>query len=342
MSAITLTHTPADGTLADGTSRGDTAGAVLKANRFRFSRNLGLWYLPHSRDKSANTRLIETTAAALREAGHSVETTIDNDATRSFAEAEAERAERAEKRADRFAGYADNASTRSDARSNAGHQMLDAIPMGQPILVGHHSEKRDRSYRNRAFDNLEASFREADKAEYWTGRADAAASYQQRRENIGTTLRRIQKLEADERFWANTLTTGHNSSGWTTSTPERVEEINRRLAAVREELEHWRAHIAAAEQTGVKIWSKADFQKGDFARIGNHWNEIIQVNAKTLTVPYLNNWSRVVLRRDDPTFLWTWTRPYNEVSGKLTAREMVDLTHAEALKTLADAETGEA
>lgn len=73
MSAITLTHTPADGTLADGTSRGDTAGTVLKANRFRFSRNLGMWYLPHSRDKSANTALIERTAAALREAGHSVE-----------------------------------------------------------------------------------------------------------------------------------------------------------------------------------------------------------------------------------------------------------------------------
>jgi Domain of unknown function (DUF3560) len=168
MSAITLTHTPADGTLADGTSRGDTAGAVLKANRFRYSRNLGQWYLPHSRDKSANTWLIENTATALREAGHSVEITIDNDATRSFAEAEAERTERAEERAERFAGYADNASTRSDARSRSGHQALDAIPMGQPILVGHHSEKRDRAYRDRAFGNLDKSFREADKATYWS------------------------------------------------------------------------------------------------------------------------------------------------------------------------------
>lgn len=336
MSAITLTHTPAEGTLADGTSRGDTAGAVLKANRFRYSRNLGLWYLPHSRDKSANTWLIETTTAALREAGHSVETIIDNDATRSFAEAETERTERAEDRAERFAGYADNASARSDARSRAGHQMLDAIPTGQPVLVGHHSEKRDRAYRNRAFDNLEASFREADKAEYWTGRSNAASTYQQRRENVGTTLRRIQKLEADERFWANTLATGHNSSGWTTDTPEKVAEINRRLAAVREQLEHWRAHIAAAEQTGVKIWSKADFQKGDFARIGNHWNEIIRVNAKTLTIPYVNNWSREVLRRDDPTFLWAWTRPYDEVTRRLTRKEMTDLVHEAALKELTE------
>lgn len=338
MSAITLTHTPAEGTLADGTSRGDSAGAVLKAHRFRYSRNLGLWYLPHSRDKSANTALIEATAAALREAGYSVETTIDNDATRPFAEAEAERTERAEERAERFAGYADNADARSDARSRAGHQALDAIPMGQPILVGHHSERRDRAYRNRAFDNLEASFREADKAEYWTGRSDAAASYQQRRESTGTTLRRIEKLEAEERFWANTLATGHNSAGWTADTPEKVAEINRRLAAVREQLEHWRAQIAEKEQAGVKIWSREDFQKGDFARIGNHWNEIIRVNAKTLTVPYVNNWSRVVLRRDDPTFLWAWTRPYNEVTGRLTRKEMTDLAHQAALTQLAESD----
>lgn len=333
MSAITLTHTPAEGTLADGTNRGDTAGAVLKANRFRYSRNIGAWYLPHSRDKSANSWLIERVAAALREAGHSVEVTIDNDAVRSFAEAEAERTERAEERAERFAGYADNAAARSDARSRAGHQMLDAIPMGQPILVGHHSERRDRAYRNRAIDNLEASFREADKAEYWTGRADAAVSYRDRRENIGTTLRRIKQLEADERFWANTLETGHNSSGWTTSTPEQVEEINRRLTQVREKLEHWRAHIAAAEQTGVKIWSKADFQKGDFARIRGTWFEITRVNAKTLTVPHLRH-PAAITRRDDPNFIGTWTRPYDEVSGKMTAKEMTDAVHKLAMSEL--------
>ncbi|GAA2046579.1 hypothetical protein GCM10009839_58810 [Catenulispora yoronensis] len=337
MSAITLSHSPADGTLADGTSRGDSAGPVLKAHRFRYSRTLGMWYLPHSRDKSANTPLIERTAAALREAGHDVETTIDNDAVRSFAEGEAERTERAEERADRFAERADNAAARSDARAKTGHGMLEAIPTGQPILVGHHSERRDRAYRNRAFDNLEASFREADKAEYWTGRADAAASYRERRENIGTTLRRVKQLEADERFWENTLKTGHNSSGWTTDTPEQVEEINRRLAQVREKLEHWRAHIAAAEQTGVKIWSKADFQKGDFARIGGTWCEVMRVNAKTLTVPYLRH-PAAITRRDAPNFLWTWTRPYDEISGKMTAKQMVDAAHNVAAKELAESQ----
>ena len=335
MSAITLSHSPAEGTLADGTSRGDSAGPVLKAHRFRYSRTLGTWYLPRSRDKRANAALLERAAAALRAAGHSVEIVIDNTATRSYAEAEAERTERAEERAERFAGYADTAAARSEARSQAGHRMFDAIPMGQPILVGHHSEKRDRAYRNRAFDKLEAGFREADKATHWSNRAEAVTAHQQRRNNTGAVLRRIEKLEADERYWMRTLETGTNSSGWRTDTPERVEEINFRLAQVREELEAKRAQIAAKEQAGVKIWSRDDFQKGDFARIGTHWNEVIRVNAKTLTVPYVNNWSRVVLRHDDPTFLWPWTRPYNEVSGKMTAKEMADKMHEAALRELA-------
>ncbi len=336
MPAITLTHTPAEGTLADGTSRGDSAGPVLKAYRFKFSRTLGQWYLPHSRDKRADTALIERTAAALRAVGCDVETTIDNAATRSYAEAEAERTERAEERAERFAGYADNAAARSEARSTAGHRMFDAIPMGQPILRGHHSEKRDRAYRDRAFNNIEAGFREADKATHWSNRADAVTAHQQKRHNTGAVLRRIEKLEADERFWVRTLETGTNSAGWSTDTPERIEEINFRLAKIREELEAKLAEIAEKEQAGVKIWSREDFKKGDFARIGSHWNEIIRVNAKSLTVPYVNNWSRTVLRRDDPSFLWTWTRPYNEVRGRLSRQEMTDLVHEAALKQLAE------
>lgn len=59
MSAITLSHSPADGTLADGTRRGDHAGTVLRAHGLRFSRTLELWYLPRSRDKHANTALLD-------------------------------------------------------------------------------------------------------------------------------------------------------------------------------------------------------------------------------------------------------------------------------------------
>lgn len=212
--------------------------------------------------------------------------------------------------------------------------MLDAIPMGQPILVGHHSERADRRYRGRAHDHLDASVQEERKSDYWSNRADAAAGYQAKRANVGTTLRRIEKLEASERFWANTLKTGHNSAGWTTSNPDQVEEINRRLADVREQLSYWREQIAAAEQAGVKLWSKTDFAKGDFVRSGRTWYEVMRVNAKSLTVPYLRH-PTSPMRKDDPTFLWTAKIQYHEVSGRMSARELTDAMHAVALEEAA-------
>ena len=43
MSELAITHTRADGTLIDGTSKGDGSNTVLKANGWRFSRVLGGW-----------------------------------------------------------------------------------------------------------------------------------------------------------------------------------------------------------------------------------------------------------------------------------------------------------
>ncbi|MFE5808361.1 hypothetical protein [Streptomyces sp. NPDC056491] len=43
-----------NGTLAEGTARGDGSAEILKGHYFRWSRNLGCWYLPHSRDRAAD------------------------------------------------------------------------------------------------------------------------------------------------------------------------------------------------------------------------------------------------------------------------------------------------
>ena len=61
------------------------------------------------------------------------------------------RKERLEARAERLAREA-------QARYKTAHTMAEAIPFGQPILVGHHSEKRDRNYRERIRGNFEKAF----------------------------------------------------------------------------------------------------------------------------------------------------------------------------------------
>lgn len=73
--------------------------------------------------------------------------------------------ERYRELADRKRGEA--AATLDRARSMAG-----AIPLGQPILVGHHSEQRDRNYRNRIQSTYSKGFDLDKTAQYYEEKAD--------------------------------------------------------------------------------------------------------------------------------------------------------------------------
>ena len=79
--------------------------------------------------------------------------------------------ERRENRAERLAEWADKRETKGTASYERGREALGRIPFGQPILVGHHSEKSDRSYRNRATGAMERGFEDLKKAESMRSRA---------------------------------------------------------------------------------------------------------------------------------------------------------------------------
>jgi len=59
---------------------------------------------------------------------------------------------------------------------STGKQMFEAIPLGQPILIGHHSERSDRSYRGRANNKLDKSWKLLKEAEELESRADNIGS----------------------------------------------------------------------------------------------------------------------------------------------------------------------
>lgn len=82
--------------------------------------------------------------------------------------------ERAETRAERAEKRAENAEKVSDALYKRATEMSSAIPFGQPILVGHHSEKRDRNYRQRIHNTFGKAFEEQEKADYYKQRAENA------------------------------------------------------------------------------------------------------------------------------------------------------------------------
>jgi hypothetical protein len=83
--------------------------------------------------------------------------------------------ERAAKAA-RFRQLAEKHANIATGRHFAARERLEMIPLGQPILVGHHSEKRHRKDLTRINEHFAKAKEHHDKAEYFRRRAAAAES----------------------------------------------------------------------------------------------------------------------------------------------------------------------
>jgi len=81
-----------------------------------------------------------------------------------------------EARAERLAEYAANAEKRSTEAWERSHNETKHIPFGQPILVGHHSEKKHRSALSKSWNLMGKSVEEQRKAEYFRDRAASVGS----------------------------------------------------------------------------------------------------------------------------------------------------------------------
>jgi hypothetical protein len=82
------------------------------------------------------------------------------------------RRERLEAKAEKRREWADKAKARSSARHKAAGAIADGIPFGQPVLSGHHSEKRHRRDLDKIHTNMSKSCEEARLAQHHEQRAD--------------------------------------------------------------------------------------------------------------------------------------------------------------------------
>jgi hypothetical protein len=85
---------------------------------------------------------------------------------------------RAEAKAEKLNVYAENAEKRSNAYYEASKEGRDFLALGEPIKIGHHSERRHRKLIERNWERMGKSVAESDKAkeyerraEYWKERA---------------------------------------------------------------------------------------------------------------------------------------------------------------------------
>jgi len=78
-----------------------------------------------------------------------------------------------ELRKEKYEELSKKAGVKSTVNYEASNEITKFIPMGQPILVGHHSEKRHRKDLGRVNSLMRKSVEEMDKAEYYANKAES-------------------------------------------------------------------------------------------------------------------------------------------------------------------------
>lgn len=297
---ITIRHTHEDGTLVYGTSKGDGVYELIgprTAARFRYFPSIKMIGIPQSRDHLAKRWQIKVAAEALEAAGFTVAVEID-DTPRDAADVKADRAGRLDARHDRLAAKAARDQAEGDARSARADQIAERFAGGQPILVGHHSERGARADARRVEQHDRAArdaYGKADRAAQAAavvGRADAY------RELPAVIIRRIGRTEAELRQTVHHIEGTRPANDWRGAYgPDRkpatgawLEQLEARRAFLEHQLEADRAALAAHEASGYTRLTRETVHKGDRAFWGATWGDglggalVTRVNPKTVTL----------------------------------------------------------
>lgn len=327
---ITISHRSADGTLVEGTSKGDGTNTILKAHGFRWFRTLGLWGIAASRDRQPNDYKINRAAAALREAGHTVTVDIDR-SHRDAAQAEADRLARQDDRAEALAAKADRKHAAAQKAWDKDKAATAALPPGgEPVKLGHHSETRHRNALEKSWNALGKAVAADGDAKRADAAAAAAAATTRRRYTPETVANRIDTLSAEQRADQRALD-GHMRTLFTDAHGHKHREITHpaggdyrdrviaRMAQRGADIEWWqsvRAEQIAAGEAGD--YSRDTIATGDAVRERHTgWLCVRRVNAKSVTVDY---------PLGDRTM--THTIKYTHITGHIPARQSSDTTHA--------------
>ncbi len=107
--------------------------------------------------------------------------------------------ERAEAKAERLDNLAIKRESQANAYHTAANRISERFAGGQPILVGHHSERsarRDQAKMQVAMDN---AVKATNAIQYWNWKAEGVERHANRKANAGVRARRIKTLLAELR-----------------------------------------------------------------------------------------------------------------------------------------------
>jgi hypothetical protein len=108
-------------------------------------------------------------------------------------------ADRAAERADRFDTYSDHRQADAISAEKAVSAITENIPLGQPILIGHHSQRHAERDAKKIENGMRRAVNMWETSAYWATRAQGAIHHADYKARPDVCARRIKTIEADLR-----------------------------------------------------------------------------------------------------------------------------------------------
>ncbi len=275
---------------------------------FLFSRFAGAW-VSRAKDPNLYWPMKVAKELNLSDGGEQGEKLSFAQQVENFQDKAAARAERMETRAEK-------AERESAAACNNSINMLSVIPMGQPILVGHHSERGHRRLLEKSDNAMRRSVELDEKAKYYEGRAEAASynASDARFKNVNYLLNRIAECNKHLRAIGRSLegkdviirATGERMKDGFEISDERRTHLEGRKAEWVEKLDFFTVKLqeAGGGQLTAERLKEARPKYVKINKHGSKWWPLKSINRDTVTVL---NWLGIAD--------WTWKFKFDQIQS---------------------------
>lgn len=124
-------------------------------------------------------------------------------------------AERAAMKAERLDQLATKRAAQANAYARRADDLSQAFHMGQPILVGHHSERKARRTQSQMHSAMDNATKAHKAANYWLYRAEGVERFANMKNRDRTRANRIKTLLAELRDFQRRINAAHKAlAGW--------------------------------------------------------------------------------------------------------------------------------
>lgn len=208
-------------------------------------------------------------------------------------------AERSEERAERFDEYSDKRAAEAHSTRDAVEGIAGQIPLGQPILVGHHSAKRARKVAEKIDAGMKKAVKLWETSKYWQDRAAGALAAAKYKELPAVRARRIKTLESELRSIISRYTPANDPPHYIEQSDGRyvwcgpkgrggcwvkVAQLEPLKAYYVRWVSHYENRIAYEKamlgESGGLAADRFDIQPGGLVLVRGEWVAVVRVNRK--------------------------------------------------------------